>query len=864
MTPGIVTKYLISMIAKQVEANGLVVWYDPEGVYPEVAKALDLADTTVLCYEGSFIHLRWEIDQKGLMDGEEPPRLVVYVPVAQEETHHALIELEAAGVVMQPGQQPPIRNTRLALVARNALKGILGDEAAVHIEKQAEAGRLTLADLDALADKGGGISKGIIHLIFSTGNPQEVALSFLNSDQFDETITKKDARGELIGLLRQNFGLNVPDDTELSDLRLRLARYVLMTDLISGLGDAVPSELASVPVASIAADIDACKALARTWRMRRDMREGYVATAQRIEQEIGLAALDFTPEVIKDIETFPTTEETLLRHAESQLLENTDGEILTMAKSRLSRFWCDVEPRLQARWALVASAAEVLLEADRVEQALKKAPASATDMIKEYAKDTEPWCLLDTYHRHMESRWYNFEAHGNDHDSIEKLVIQARHRYMQVGSGMARCFLSRLQKKIPGRDILRQYEVFERYVRPSLGPEKTAYVWVDALRYEMGRELARLLGEDFEVDLYAAIAAVPTITEIGMAALLPCVNHTARVVAAGNGKLALEIGGTVVKDRRDRVAFLKGHAGVKVFETKLDALLPKPAKKIREGIANAQLILVTSQEIDELCEQDNITQARRQMDGILNDIRRGIWVLQDMGIERIVLAADHGYIFGEELGEDMKIDAPGGETIDLHRRVWVGRGGSADDAFLRMPISMFDMQGEFDIVTPWTFACFRCKGGARAYFHGGLSLQELLIPVITLTPLANSSTGLSNLIQWRLIPGSQKLSTRFFSVQITGKNTGLFDILPPKVRVELRAKRKTISRAISASYGFEEATGDVVLRNDEKDPKRIVPNTVTLMVIEEPEQKSVGIYLLDAATGAELSRIERIEVAISI
>ena len=46
------------------------------------------------------------------------------------------------------------------------------------------------------------------------------------------------------------------------------------------------------------------------------------------------------------------------------------------------------------------------------------------------------------------------------------------------------------------------------------------------------------------------------------------------------------------------------------------------------------------------------------------------------------------------------------------------------------------------------------------------------------------------MIDWKLIPGSQKLSTRFFSVQITGENTGLFDIAPPKVHVELRARDK--------------------------------------------------------------------------
>jgi len=33
MSPGIVTEHLISLIAKQVNDNGLVVWYDPDGAY---------------------------------------------------------------------------------------------------------------------------------------------------------------------------------------------------------------------------------------------------------------------------------------------------------------------------------------------------------------------------------------------------------------------------------------------------------------------------------------------------------------------------------------------------------------------------------------------------------------------------------------------------------------------------------------------------------------------------------------------------------------------------------------------------------------------------------------------------------------
>ena len=33
---GIVSEYIHDLIARQVEDNGLVVWYDPDGIYSEV------------------------------------------------------------------------------------------------------------------------------------------------------------------------------------------------------------------------------------------------------------------------------------------------------------------------------------------------------------------------------------------------------------------------------------------------------------------------------------------------------------------------------------------------------------------------------------------------------------------------------------------------------------------------------------------------------------------------------------------------------------------------------------------------------------------------------------------------------------
>jgi len=226
------------------------------------------------------------------------------------------------------------------------------------------------------------------------------------------------------------------------------------------------------------------------------------------------------------------------------------------------------------------------------------------------------------------------------------------------------------------------------------------------------------------------------------------------------------------------------------------------------------LVLVTSQEIDELCESDNIAQARLQMDGILGHLRRGVRVLSDLGIKTIILAAEHGHLFAEEISEDMKIDAPGGQTEDLHRRVWVGVGGAAEPSYLRAPLSSFGIESVLDIATPWTLACFKSKGGARAYFHGGLSPQEFIIPVVVMSPKTTVMSGAPTGMQWQLTPGSAKLTTRFFSVQITGNQSGLFRSAPPKVRIEIRANKKCVSLPVSASYGFEDATGDVTLKGE--------------------------------------------------
>lgn len=861
---GIVTDYLISAVAKQVNDHSLVVWYDPERHYAGVAERLVIPSATIARYDGSFFALRREIDH--LMAGTEPPRLVVYVPKDPAGTHNALVELEAAGVVLKPGQQPPGRNTRLSVIARNALRTLLGDDSAADIANQADGGKLTLTDLDTLAEKGENITKGVVSLIFGTGNPQDVALGLLSGVRLDEEVQKKEAGAELAMLLGGAFGLELPAAGPLQQVRTRLARHILTTDLLATMRGEAPTQLSTAPVATKPTARDACTTLARTWRLRRDLRDSYVEHANRVEKELGLERLDLESSALGAVETFRDIEHRLQEGVEAGLLEASDEHLVDTARARQSSFWSEYLPDVQARWALAATTGQLLLEADRVEEELKVSAKSAEGILSAYASGKRPWCLLDTNHRHMERLYHNFEFDPSPrHATLKQLISKARHRYMTVGSALADEFMRRYQKakfRLPG--VLLQTEVYEKRVKPKLGEGKTAYIWVDALRFEMGHELAQTLSGDMELTVEPAVATVPTITEIGMAALLPNASESARVLTVGDSKLGLEVGGKIIRSRDDRVAFLKENAGVKVYETKLESLLPSPKKKVEEGIREADLVLVTSQEIDDLGERDNVPLARRTMDGMLHEIRRALRVLGDLGVSNVVLAADHGYLFGDELDTDMKIDAPGGKTADLHRRVWVGNGGTADPSYLRARLADFGLGGDLEIAVPLGFACFKAKGGASAYFHGGLSPQEMVIPVISVKTTARRAPAADGGVEWKITLGSQKISTRFVSVQIRAGATGLFELVPPRVRVEIMAKTESISMPVSASYGFEEATGDVQLRSAEGDEKAVEPNTVTLAITKETSQKTVTVRLLDAASGAQLARLEGVEMAISI
>ena len=864
---GAVADYMRALLTRQLDEHRRpLIWFDPEQHYATFAGTLELPDTEIARYEGSFMALRQRIEP--LISQDDPPRLLVYVPIGEDESQHALIELTAAGIVVKPGQNPLQRNTRLGVVARRALRQSLGPAKAEEVARQVDAGQLSFADLDEIQDKYG--ESPVLLSIFKSGQAETIALELLSSEKFDPDVVARTALGELIAVLGTTFGIALEAATTPVEVREQLARHIILTEFVASAHPPLPQALSSLKTASAAIARQACVDLARTWRLRRDLAHSYAAHASSTEGALGLDNVPLSIAQVGDCETFAGVERALQERVGEALQADAPAweALLELAVRRQASYWSDRMAELQAHWALIVTAGRLLEEAQRIEAELKHAPSDPGALLRAYGEGERPWCLLDTYQRNLERRWHAFDP-GQDarHLVLERLVARARQRYMDVGGTLAERYVHALAgSKGSVSGVRRQIDTYATAVRPVLA-RKTAYVLVDALRFEMARELMAGLVGDYAIELSLVAATVPTITEIGMASLMPGAEVGVQVEPAAEGKLGLRLGGTLLKDRKGRIEwFHKQHQG-KVADTTMEEVLPKPKRSLQATLEQADVILVTSREIDLLCESDNIPLARKTMDDVLPELSRLVHRLRDLDCATIVIAADHGYLFGDEVDSDMKLDPPGGQTVDLHRRVWVGRGGAADPAFFRVPLARFGLSDDLDLATPWGFGVFRTQGGARAYFHGGLSPQEMAIPVMVITPRVTLAPE-QGATTWRIIPGSKKISTRFLSVQVAGSGAGLFGLSPSRVRVEVRssegsAKGKLISQSISASYGFIEATGAVEMRL-EPESQELDANTVTLMITDPAAKAVVGVHLVDELTGRELADPLQLDMTIAM
>lgn len=312
--------------------------------------------------------------------------------------------------------------------------------------------------------------------------------------------------------------------------------------------------------------------------------------------------------------------------------------------------------------------------------------------------------------------------------------------------------------------------VFERFVgaRLSESGRKVAMLLIDALRYELGVELYKQLADEGTVEVHCACAQLPTVTPIGMASLLP---GAADSLAIRNidGQAIPFLGATRVKDLSQRLGVLRSAFGERFHELPLREFVKK---KIKLG-PSVELLVIRSNDIDEQLESGSDTSlALRYIQWSLKDIRVAIRRLRDLGFDDVVIAADHGFVLASDDSPGSVCEKPDGNWVNLHDRALLGDGSSQHSSVL-LSTPQVGIRGDFaQVAFPRALVPYKSGLG---YFHGGASLQESLVPVITVQlPATTRSEGVKPSVELAYKRGARRITTRLPVVDVSVAGQDLF------------------------------------------------------------------------------------------
>lgn len=832
--------YIAKQLAEKLKSRKIVVWYDARGEFaPFIQEVRGGARTSnepvpvsvggitarLAEYAGSMFELRAVVEPH--VGGDAPEAVVIYVPGRERDGRASvLLELEKAGTHYEP---------QLKRLARNVLRQRYTDGV---IDEILAPERVTYEDLErALSGPEGSEPPSILKSIFyDVSGSDGLLAAWLVSDARDAEITDKEAARELVKLVRSRLGLELPEDAPLAKLRAVTLRYVLAGEFRSDLRCPPPSSLDGVPSPGTKDDENAVRELAR--RLRTSFADAYAALADRVEDELGLRKAKLPAGALGAIDTFRFEERALLSHCGELIANEELDEALALVSEREHSFWLDRDVGRKAQWEACRRMAELGRVAVTVRAAVGKAAGGVDAWIAAYTA-RDGWYRLDQAHRRLEAWVANL-----DEEPEERPLGVVRRMYEDACHAMAEGFTKALVKAdwtVSG--VLHQTRIFSEVV--SERPKPVAYFLVDAMRFEMGMELAERLPKTSEVSVRHALGALPGITPIGMAALQPGASSSFSVVEQG-GKLGARIEDAFLPDLASRKKFAAARIP-KLVDITLDELLSLQPSKLAKKLDGAQVIIVRSQEIDHAGEAGFTFQARQVMDTVIDNLARAIRKLAAAGVEHAVVSADHGHLFfAADRDESMRTDAPGGDTVELHRRCWIGRGGATPPGCVRVAASALGYASDLELVFPTGSGVFKA-GGDLAFHHGGLSLQELILPVLTVrTKLRESARPSASPITASGLPDA--VTNRIFTVTLVlGEKQMVLGATGIVVRPLLMSAGKQVGAVgMAVDAELDRATGCVKL-----EPNK--PVTVAFLLSDE-SAAALRVVIQDPTTDAELYR----------
>jgi hypothetical protein len=735
---GPVSSFLEEALRKEVLQQGIVVWLDVHDHYTGfvdgliAARAAGQLPYAVHAYRGSHLALLLELEE--VAGGLERTPLLLHLPGFDEDSvrRTPLLELYAAGRRFRKaldtlitdaaaGRVPPAlideaRHRGLSLSAADAwLAGLL------HEQSGGGLGALLMAmRLDVLVDD-----------LLSGGH---VAGCIAAAEGVEPLWASLEARAGLAPAWRADA--LPPGPPRPAEAAFALASWALAVEYVDDLArppkDPRLKGIEKLPRAVI----DDCRALAGHLRDRHAT--FYQRTADETEGWLVDEVLGADAAVLGKIDTFRFEEDAVLKAALEALDREEWSLVLGWAAARAKgeSFWLRDDHARRSAWQLIHGAVQLGLAVKSAGSTLRRKGVQSVD--EAVAAYVARGAAVDRAHRHLEQqRAKQLFPYLPEFKLLRERLDHLREVWRAWADQWAIDFndLCHEHGFLPSPG-LQQRGLFDEVVRPlTQEGGVTAVFVVDALRYEMGEELYLALegSAATTAHLRPRLAELPTVTNVGMNVLAPVARDgRLRPTVRDGAFLGFSTGQLRVDDPATRRRAMADRVGGAVCPLlSLGGVLE--AGDLRAQLAGARLVVVHSLEVDSAGENGF---GPTVFDTIMQQLRAAHRLLREAGVRRFVFTADHGFLL---LSDPSLGRITHGTKAEASRRHVVSAAPEAHKAKVSVPLAAlgYDVEGEgaggppLHLVFPASTAVFHTHQGTSGFVHGGNSLQERVIPVLT-------------------------------------------------------------------------------------------------------------------------------------
>jgi hypothetical protein len=536
------------------------------------------------------------------------------------------------------------------------------------------------------------------------------------------------------------------------DLAFILTSWALVVEYVHDLKRAPKGAAAEAAKAVPARLVSTCRELASHLRTRHTA--FYQRTADEAELLLSEERQLAKAEDLGRIDTFRFEESTVLEAALDALQQRQFRSAAQWAAQRLSSdgkqagsqtasqrcesFWLQQDPARHETWQLIAAAA-------RLGEAIHHAgdlPRNLPSLQQAVDRYVERGATVDQAHRLLEQR--RLTALAPQIPAFERLLVELdglRRLWRQWADRWAIAFnaLCKEHGFLPEAG-LQQRQLFHEEVEPLLRQaqnresQRCAVFLVDALRYEMAIELFQQLQDTpaSTVQLKARLAELPTVTAVGMNVLAPVVSQgrlSPSLSSSDGGSIqGFRAGEFLVNNPDTRLRAMQARtAGGPCLRLSLEEITSLKADTLKKKVEQSRLLMVHSREIDDAGEKGVGLDV---FDRVLQSLRVAWQRLRTAGVRNFVITSDHGFLLNE--GAPPAVRRHGNKNTPSRRHVFRPHAANHDGE-VRVALADLGYQSvEGQLMMPEDTAVFDTGRHDMRFVHGGNSLQERLIPVLTL------------------------------------------------------------------------------------------------------------------------------------